>query len=920
LNKKGQFSIIAALLVAVVLIGTVVVTYSTIRNSTVREQPPIQSAIDETNLAIKQILGFTVGYYGSILKSTGNSTYAKGLATDYLQSGLIYTTNMHPEWGTSFNVTSTQLQVSWYSNESYSSGSLSVSYNLTGLGITGITYDTSCSLAVQIMPTANNKAQLSVVKDEDEPLINLGKSNFKFYHYENATFGWNQVNPLNEQAYSNGTYQLSVPSGIDVNSYMIQVEDQRGVMVVASSFSYYTCNLAWNATKVENSVDNYVDNNASDVDFSSNKGTHSNFTAMQHGPDKIMDTLSESITDFGANESWIRPIEADGIGWTDPLKTCDNDTSTFASFQVPGSSWSNYLTLTGSAVSCHMIRYKANGDNKIDAVQIDVYNGTWTTVYNGTTNLNGNYKNVGNFSEMLVSAVRLKFHNGASTERSVSVYDVQYLKSGIPQNCELDLEVQWTDVNSNGTNPWLCINGGTMAQNENIRVNVWSNSTWKPLGPPLITGWNNFSVSQYIDSSNFTIQFKGAKESADPVKDSWQIDAAFLQNVEMSNTSATDNIVVELLQDGTMRWLGQNLELATQSEPFPPIPVKSIHLNQTIANISREMPFQTEDWASEYRIPLGLTSNASVFGSTTMLVFMASPAVSRVTIWWNGSDTAVQTPYAIYNPNTSPFKNDDTGSRKLTNEILTLTFSSDDLFTVTSALGSATSKASFLRINDEDPVFHASPAYVIHHGIVRDIVQQEAEYSGGVFGCPNFYSHIVLTLPANATYYTYQLRLMFVDSQKDRTISDLSILKLTIPIGQPQTENGTSGGSPVVSNSTGLFYNQSSTQWAHHWSQFISGNTGAGIMFTDLANQKLYFFDSMAGNVTGAFSVSNTGGNNVIELQPVTNATVSFKYALDIAWCGAVATFDTTPIYKSGGATGLWINVEYPPTVAVTTG
>jgi len=44
----------------------------------------------------------------------------------------------------------------------------------------------------------------------------------------------------------------------------------------------------------------YVDNNTSDVDSSPDKGTHSNFTAQQFGPDNIYDTLTESglIADF----------------------------------------------------------------------------------------------------------------------------------------------------------------------------------------------------------------------------------------------------------------------------------------------------------------------------------------------------------------------------------------------------------------------------------------------------------------------------------------------------------------------------------------------------------------------------------------------------------------------------------------------
>jgi hypothetical protein len=103
----------------------------------------------------------------------------------------------------------------------------------------------------------------------------------------------------------------------------------------------------------------------------------------------------------------------------------------------------------------------------------------------------------------------------------------------------------------------------------------------------------------------------------------------------------------------------------------------------------------------------------------------------------------------------------------------------------------------------------------------------------------------------------------------------------------------------------------------------MTGTKGAGIMFTDYANQELYLFDSIAGNATGAISISNSTSNK-IELQPVSSLKMaSFNYALDAIWYGAVVTFDgTTPIYKeiSGARTGLWTLVEFPPTVAVTTG
>ena len=124
MNKKGQLSIIAALLVAVILITAVAATYSLIRDNPIQGQPQIQIALDETNLAIKQVLCSAVSYYGSILEVTGNSTYAKTNATNYLQSGLAQIANIHPEWASTVSMSSVNLYAYWYTNTSHSGGDL----------------------------------------------------------------------------------------------------------------------------------------------------------------------------------------------------------------------------------------------------------------------------------------------------------------------------------------------------------------------------------------------------------------------------------------------------------------------------------------------------------------------------------------------------------------------------------------------------------------------------------------------------------------------------------------------------------------------------------------------------------------------------------------------------------------------------
>jgi hypothetical protein len=261
-------------------------------------------------------------------------------------------------------------------------------------------------------------------------------------------------------------------------------------------------------------------------------------------------------------------------------------------------------------------------------------------------------------------------------------------------------------------------------------------------------------------------------------------------------------------------------------------------------------------------------------------------------------------------------------SRTLSNTILSLKVDwSDGTIRAISSMKSVTTTAVLMRITTKVARWgNSAPAIVIQNGSVRAVLHHEVEWgpdsSYQIPNCPNVYAHIVLTLPANATYYTYQLRLMFVESQQSRSINDICPIKITASVGSPQTENGISSGFPIVQSGTGTFYNSSSV-WQHHWSQFISGTTGTGIMFTDEANRMLYTFDTSTSK-TGALKVDSTA--RTIELLPITMSSVSFTSAKDVTWCGAVVTFDgTTPIYNSSNKSGLWITVEYPPTITVTT-
>ncbi len=1088
-------------------------TYSAIRYDPVQAQPQILSAIDETNLALKQILGFTVGYYGSVIQVTGNSSYAQSLATSYLNSGLVNLADIQPEWGISFNVTYLSLGTNWFSNASYSQGALNITYDLTGLGISGIAYSASCRLDAQISPSSsNNQICLTVIQDENEPVVGLGMSNFKFYLYQYSNSTWGMVNPPDEPlSCSNGTYIIDVPSGINPQSVAIQVQDTRGITVAASSFDHYTASLTFNSSTVNGG--DYVNQYNSSVDSIPDIGTHGNFTAQQQGPDASYDTITDAasgmvpqpsyptywnpmgattcvsgdtsklaledgifmtlgsygstpsgmtlyahqeVSPLGSSYYYLKLASAEQSGTTlqasagskgrqligkfdypltgitsipassgnilyrvkrdaNVVGYCDADivirqssgslrttlASTTAASGNIGASWSTlsgsystsaytvvsqtdyleidcyaevttnhnnqnmYLNVDNSSLaqnlqtsitniglpSLYTVQGVLTGSSSVSTLNDIVWAIASSTSVNGVTSTcqlfnwgTGLYANSGNGSMSATigtseSLNTLTLSTNPSSYINSSGYwklmvtatlstnmpfnfnlDLVKFSPDIP-NYTLDLEEQWTNVNTTYLNlhPVLCIDTGASAP-AGLAVDAWYGGAWQPVLNSLGSGWNNISISAYLTSPNFTLRFRAGNTV---VQNGWKIYSALLRPesdqelfLALQNPSAT--VAVELLQNGTMRWLGQNLQLTSQTIPVPPVPVKAIHINETIDGVNQQVPFQIEDWASSYTVALGLTSNNTVFGNRQMVVFLVNTHTSDFTLWWNGSDSAQQTPLAY---TSTYFANDNPNSNSMiSNGNLNLQFSGS--FTVTSTVvGTNTSSTSnFMRINNQLSSYGSGIAYVVYKGVVRDIVQQEAEWSNGVSNCPNLYANMVLTLPANATYFTYQLSLMFMNSTQTRTITDLCPISLTTTIGQPQTENGTINGDPVVANGTQTLSNSSGVS-AHHWSQFTDGTKGAGIMFTDQANNMLYTFDTMPpATARGALKADSTA--QTISLLPVTLSPVSFENALDVTWYGAVATFDSAnvPIYGGYAQPGLWILAELPPTITLTVG
>ncbi len=98
-------------------------------------------------------------------------------------------------------------------------------------------------------------------------------------------------------------------------------------------------------------------------------------------------------------------------------------------------------------------------------------------------------------------------------------------------NYGIDLEIQWTSVDTSESYYRLAIYCGTFNTTENIEVYIWfgqPSQVWLLLASALNeNSWNNITITPFINSTT-TIRFLGGKETVDTTLSAWNIDATII--------------------------------------------------------------------------------------------------------------------------------------------------------------------------------------------------------------------------------------------------------------------------------------------------------------------------------------------------------------------------------------------------------
>lgn len=101
--------------------------------------------------------------------------------------------------------------------------------------------------------------------------------------------------------------------------------------------------------------------------------------------------------------------------------------------------------------------------------------------------------------------------------------------SSTENNYELDIEVQFTDVDVGKHYEEICIYMGSTTS-EPVDVQIWNDDAWELLASDLIQNqWNN--MTRTITQSTVTLRFIGSIDTNDHIEDSWEIDSILLYGI-----------------------------------------------------------------------------------------------------------------------------------------------------------------------------------------------------------------------------------------------------------------------------------------------------------------------------------------------------------------------------------------------------
>jgi len=545
-NKKAVTEVLGTLLLLGISVSLFSIVYLSVLTTPSNPHSPsvnIGCTFDENNIILSHLGGKDLSLDTKVLFTFNDGSTDEIIINDYMTSEY----KVDEKWGLGEKVV-------------YSSSSLignQVEVAVVDVKSNSIVMIASVPPVNPIITFVNNLAYLQTESTISISATSSGVNpdNVSLWYYWNGLWEDNfddndtNVSSYHNMSFSSGDYVTVNQSGIgsDIEDY---VDDNTGNVDgsldngVHSNFENEKTKDTTYDTLTEGNTnlgsEDYVDSDTSNVDSSTDKGTHGNFN-NQKTLDGSFDTLTEENTAGGGSTTTLIDDDFEGANnwntdWDIVTTYSVSPTHSIECDRYENDLISSDLNTAGASSITISFKYRIDDIDGSDNINVYYYDGnyydaieeigddqedTWLT-YSDTI------YNSGGDAQYFVNDFRLAI-DGSSIDNGEHLWvdDVLIQKEIIVENYEIDLEVQWTNIDYDETYEELCIYAGTMGS-EDIIVDAWNGVSWETVFSDLSTGWNNASITTWLTSSTFTIRYKGGTETTDTNQDTWQIDATLI--------------------------------------------------------------------------------------------------------------------------------------------------------------------------------------------------------------------------------------------------------------------------------------------------------------------------------------------------------------------------------------------------------
>jgi hypothetical protein len=228
-QKKGQFIIIAVLLMAIMIVSIGALLYSAVTYYKHEPWEEYLTLIGNIELSARHLVELSLSNYTHTLNTNilkvNLEQWQSNLAKIYPGHGIALTYSLAN--GTEYNY-SLGLAYDWNKTASFSAANATFDLDMASVGLTGYTFTATAFLNLTILniDSTNNKINVTVTGEDGMPITNLKKDNFQVDGLDITS-----VTSRHDQNYIL-IYTITCETSPPLNA-TVRVWDHRGIRVIA---------------------------------------------------------------------------------------------------------------------------------------------------------------------------------------------------------------------------------------------------------------------------------------------------------------------------------------------------------------------------------------------------------------------------------------------------------------------------------------------------------------------------------------------------------------------------------------------------------------------------------------------------------------------------------------------------------------